>query len=77
MISDFGNVTSDPDLIKPPSRLPLPGDYLLAHIWSTAPLPNPLGKLKHLIIAWAFPDFLQVEARSFRQANYLLLSTNW
>lgn len=57
MISDLGNVTSDPDLIKPPSRLPLPGDYLLAHIWSTptpTPTPNPLGKLKHLIIVMAF-----------------------
>lgn len=37
MTSDFGDVTSAPDLIKPPSRLPLPGDYLLAHVWLPSP----------------------------------------
>lgn len=56
MTSDFGDVTSAPDSIKPPSRLPLAGDYLLAHVWLPSPSWSPLGKLKHLIIVMTFTD---------------------
>lgn len=56
MISDFGNTTSAPDLIKPLYRLPLPGDYLSeAHLVSL-PLQSPLGKLKHLILVMNLTD---------------------
>lgn len=46
MISNFGNITSAPDLIKPLYRLPLPGDYLSKSTFGFPPPLKPIRKIK-------------------------------
>lgn len=76
MISKFGNATSAPDLIKPPCRLPLPGDYLLkAHLISSPAL-KPIRRIKAFNFSDEFYRCRQLLSQILLQMEaYLAAST--